>query len=49
VLLPIGLIYVITNERAMGLGDVILAGIIGFFLGIPKGLIALYMSFLVEQ
>ena len=47
VLLPIGLIYVITNERAMGLGDVILAGIIGFFLGIPKGLIALYMSFLV--
>lgn len=47
VLLPIGLIYVITNERAMGLGDVILAGIIGFFLGVGKGLLALYVSFLV--
>jgi len=47
VLLPIGLIYVVTNERAMGLGDVILAGIIGFFLGVGKGLLALYVSFLV--
>lgn len=47
VLLPIGLIYVITNERAMGLGDVILAGIIGFLLGVSKGLLALYVSFLV--
>jgi len=47
VLLPIGLIYVVTNEKAMGLGDVILAGIIGFFLGIGKGLLALYISFLV--
>ena len=47
VALPIGLIYVVTNERAMGLGDVILAGIIGFFLGIPKGLLALYIAFLV--
>jgi prepilin signal peptidase PulO-like enzyme (type II secretory pathway) len=45
--LPIGLIFVVTNERAMGLGDVILAAIIGFFLGIPKGLLALYISFLV--
>ena len=47
VALPIGLIYVVTNEKAMGLGDVILAGIIGFFLGIGKGLLALYVSFLV--
>lgn len=47
VALPIGLIYIITNERAMGLGDVILAGIIGFSLGIGKGLLALYVSFLV--
>jgi len=47
VCLPIGLIYVVTSERAMGLGDVILAGIIGFFLGIGKGLLALYVSFLV--
>jgi prepilin signal peptidase PulO-like enzyme (type II secretory pathway) len=45
--LPIGLIYVITNERAMGLGDVILAGIIGFSLGLGRGLLALYISFLV--
>ena len=44
--LPIGLIYVVTNERAMGLGDVILAAIIGFSLGVGKGLIALYISFL---
>jgi leader peptidase (prepilin peptidase)/N-methyltransferase len=45
--LPIGLIYVVTSERAMGLGDVILAGIIGFYLGVGKGLLALYVSFLV--
>lgn len=45
--LPIGLIYVVTNEKAMGLGDVILAGIIGFSLGISKGLLSLYISFLV--
>lgn len=47
VLLPIGLIYVVTNERAMGLGDVILAGIIGFSLGTAKGLLGIYISFLV--
>lgn len=47
VLLPIGLIYVITNERAMGLGDVFLAGIMGFSLGVAKGLLAVYISFLV--
>jgi len=47
VLLPIGLIYVVTNERAMGLGDVILAGIIGFTLGVGKGLLAIYIAFLV--
>jgi len=47
VALPIGLIYVVTNERAMGLGDVILAAIIGFFLGIGKGLLGLYVAFLV--
>jgi len=46
VLLPIGLIYVVTNERAMGLGDVILAGIIGFALGIGKGFLSLYIAFL---
>jgi leader peptidase (prepilin peptidase)/N-methyltransferase len=47
VLLPISLIYVVTNERAMGLGDVILAGIIGFTLGVGKGLLAIYIAFLV--
>lgn len=47
VLLPIGLIYVVTNERAMGLGDVILAGIIGFTLGVGRGLLAVYIAFLV--
>ncbi|MCX6732780.1 MAG: prepilin peptidase, partial [Candidatus Roizmanbacteria bacterium] len=47
VALPIGLIYVVTNERAMGLGDVILASIIGFSLGVGKGLLALYIAFLV--
>jgi leader peptidase (prepilin peptidase)/N-methyltransferase len=47
VCLPIGLIYIISNERAMGLGDVILAAIIGFSLGVGKGLLALYISFLV--
>ncbi len=47
VCLPIGLIYAVTNERAMGLGDVILAALIGFSLGIGKGLLALYVSFLV--
>ncbi|MFH0773124.1 MAG: prepilin peptidase [bacterium] len=46
VLLPIGLIYVVTNEQAMGLGDVILAWIIGFALGVGKGLLALYVAFL---
>lgn len=47
VMLPIGLIYVVTNERAMGLGDVILASIIGFALGVGKGLLALYIAFLI--
>lgn len=47
VALPIGLIYVITNEKAMGLGDVILAGIIGFSLGVGKGLLGIYISFLI--
>lgn len=47
VALPIGLIYVVTNEKAMGLGDVILAGIIGFFLGVGRGFLALYISFLI--
>ncbi len=45
--LPIGLIFVVSNERAMGLGDVFLAALIGFALGISKGLLALYIAFLL--
>lgn len=46
VALPIGLIYFVSHERAMGLGDVILAFLIGFLYGIGKGLIALYFGFI---
>lgn len=42
---PIWLIYFISKERAMGLGDVYLAAIMGFLLGWEKGLIALYIAF----
>jgi len=47
VALPIGLIFVVSNERAMGLGDVILAAIIGFALGIVRGLLGVYIAFLL--
>lgn len=43
--LPIWLIYFISKERAMGLGDVYLALIMGFLLGWEKGLLALYIAF----
>ncbi|KKP86127.1 MAG: Type 4 prepilin-like protein leader peptide-processing enzyme [Candidatus Roizmanbacteria bacterium GW2011_GWA2_35_8] len=43
--LPIFLIYYISHERAMGLGDVYLAAIIGFILGWKSGYIALYIAF----
>jgi len=42
---PIGLIYFISRERAMGLGDVYLSAIIGFLLGWKEGFIALYIAF----
>src|SRR3989339_2060984 len=45
VALPIFLIYHISKERAMGLGDVYLSAIMGFLLGWQKGFIALYISF----
>lgn len=43
--LPIFLIYFISKERAMGLGDVYLAAIMGFLLGWKAGFLALYIAF----
>jgi prepilin signal peptidase PulO-like enzyme (type II secretory pathway) len=45
VCLPIFLIYFISRERAMGLGDVYLSAIMGFLLGWQAGFIALYIAF----
>jgi len=45
VALPIFLIYFISRERAMGLGDVYLSAIMGFLLGWQAGFIALYIAF----
>lgn len=42
---PIFLIYHISHERAMGLGDVYLTAIMGFLLGWKAGFIALYIAF----
>lgn len=45
VTLPIFLIYFISKERAMGLGDVYLSAIMGFLLGWQAGFFALYIAF----
>ena len=42
---PIWLIYFISKERAMGLGDVYLSAIMGFLLGWQAGFTALYIAF----
>jgi leader peptidase (prepilin peptidase)/N-methyltransferase len=42
---PIWLIYFLSKEKAMGLGDVYLAAILGFLLGWQKGFLALYLAF----
>jgi len=42
---PIWLIYFLSKEGAMGLGDVYLAAILGFLLGWQKGFLALYLAF----
>ncbi|MFA6016866.1 MAG: prepilin peptidase [Patescibacteria group bacterium] len=42
---PIFLIYFISRERAMGLGDVYLSAIMGFLLGWQAGFLALYIAF----
>lgn len=43
---PIFLIYFISKERAMGLGDVFLAANMGFLLGWKAGFMALYIAFI---
>ena len=43
--LPIFLIYFISKERAMGLGDVYLSAIMGILLGWQAGFLALYIAF----
>lgn len=45
VALPIFLVFFFSKERAMGSGDVYLAGIIGFLLGWKSGFLALYIAF----
>lgn len=45
VALPIFLIYFLSKERAMGLGDVYLSAIMGFLLGWQAGFLALYIAF----
>jgi leader peptidase (prepilin peptidase)/N-methyltransferase len=40
------LLYVITRGRGMGLGDVKLSFVLGFFLGFPSIIVALYLAFL---
>ena len=44
--LPIFLIYYISHERAMGLGDVYLSAIMGLLLGWKAGFLALYIAFI---
>jgi len=44
---PIWLIYFLSKEKAMGLGDVYLAAILGFLLDWQKGFLALYISFVL--
>jgi len=44
---PIWLIYFLSKEKAMGLGDVYIAAILGFLLGWQKGFLALYFSFVL--
>lgn len=47
VLAPILAIYFLTKGKGMGFGDVKLAFVIGFFLGIKQGLTVLYLAFIL--
>jgi prepilin signal peptidase PulO-like enzyme (type II secretory pathway) len=42
----LGLLYLITKKKGMGLGDVKLALFMGLFLGYPKVILAFYMAFI---
>lgn len=46
VALPIFFLYFVTRGGGMGFGDVKLAFIIGFFLGVKQGFLALYFAFI---
>lgn len=46
VMTPILFLFLITNGRGMGFGDVKLSFIFGFLLGLKGGLLVLYISFL---
>ena len=43
----LGFLYLITNKKGMGFGDVKLAIFMGLFLGYPKIIIAFYIAFVV--
>ena len=47
VMLPIFFLWLTTNGRGMGFGDVKLAFNIGFFLGIKAGFLTLYFAFVI--
>lgn len=40
-------LHILTKGKGMGFGDVKLAFVMGFFLGWPKAIVALYMAFIV--
>jgi prepilin signal peptidase PulO-like enzyme (type II secretory pathway) len=42
----LGLLYLITKKKGMGLGDVKLAFFMGLFLGYPKVILAFYIAFI---
>lgn len=47
VALPILFLYLVTGGRGMGFGDVKLQMILGVWLGITKGLVGLYIAFVI--
>ena len=46
-LLPIGFFYLVSKGKWMGEGDIYIAALMGLFLGIQKGLVAVYLAFVV--